>query len=396
MTLKGKRYIQGRIVIPYWGTWTADLVLADPIKIEGASALVLGNLEMQGFSRTGRSVVYAGKSAARVVGGKAGAWNKVISPKGYSHAAGVKLKTLLQDAARACGEEIVVANDKTVGTLWGRKSMRASSVLKLLIDGEWWMGIDGVTQTSDRVTTKISSQFTILDYKPNLGQFEIATESYKDWMPGRKFSAPTLDVEHSISSVTFTIGDGKVRVTVLTDETPHERLLKEIRAIIRDEVMRLEYGSIVQYEITKAEEQKISCKPAAGADSPWPSLKDVPLKSSLMGEVVTPTEGKKCLILFMDDDPALYRCIGVEGPNAKNTWETSGNTEIACGGTFIVNGGSNFAALANLVNTNFETLATKFTAHVHGTGVGPTTPPTVPLVAASDFPSVACTKFKTL
>jgi len=390
-SLGGKRVLSGRVTIPLYGPWSGDLVLAEGVTVSGATSLVIGDLTMACFARPSRSGTFAGKASSRVVGG-AGGWNTVIPPKGYSLATGIKLSVILQDAASAAGERIEVATDRNIGVAWTRKQGRASRVLRLLLDGQWWVAPSGVAQTAARSSTRIASPFQLIDYKPHLGLIEISTERYSDWTPGRTFSAPTLPAVQTISSVSFVIADGKVRTQVTNSATREDRLIQEIRSIIRDEVSRLEYGTIVEYEITSAEEMAIACKPTAGSASPWPPLAKVPLKAGLLGEVNTPTVGKKCLIVFMDNDPSLYRCIGVEGPNQKTTFETSGNVEVTAGGIFKVNGGGNFVALANLVNDNFASLVASFDSHTHGTGVGPTTPPIVPVI---ELPPVDCVKLKT-
>ncbi len=399
-SLGDKQILSGRITIPLYGTWSGDIVLAGGTTVSGATALVLGDLTMRCYARPARSGTFAGKASSRVVGG-AGGWNKTIAAKGYRHASGVKLSTVLKDAASAAGEQITVSSDRVIGPRWMRKRGRASRALRMLLDGAWWVDNDGVTQTKARTATTIASPFMLTDYKPYLGLFTVSTEKFKDWMPGRRFSAPTLSGTQTISSVSLVIADGKVTLHVTNSDTAEQRLVQDIRAIVRDEMCRLENGTIVTYEITRAEEQEIDCKPVDGGTE-WPPLAGVPLFPGLLGAVVTPTVGKTCLIVFANNDPTLYRCIGVTGPNQKSTFETTGNVEVTTGGIFKVCGGADFVALAQKVDDGFaqlrselDTLKTELTAHTHGSAWGPTTNPLGPFAPGTDVPSVACTKLKT-
>lgn len=391
ITIGDKRIVSGRVTIPLFGTWSADVALAEPDKVTGSSSFVMADLTMKCFARPARAGVYAGKAANRIVGGNGGL-NKIIAPKGYSHSAGVKLGSLLQDAAKAAGESIIVEKDKVIGAAWARKRCRASSVLRMLIDGKWWMDEAGVMQTKARPSTKITTPFQVIDYKPNLALIEVATESFKNWMPGRTFEFATLPSVQTISSVSFIIADGKIRTLVTTSDTQESRLIQDIRSIVRDEMFRAEFGAPIEYEITKAAENLISAKPTAGKDSPWPALADIKLAPGLFGESVTPTVGAKCRIVFLDSDPSLYRCIGIDGLSQKTTFASSGNIEATAGGIFKVNGGEDFAAHAAKVDARFDAIEQWAASVIFPTGIGPTGTAIPPLQPGS---STKCTKLKT-
>lgn len=392
--VNGSRVVTGRITIPLYGAWFADLTLAVPDDFAAGDSvtITIGELSLKGT--IARSSGFSGSRSMRVIAGAAG-WRKLVASKGYSLSSGVKLSLVLADAAADAGEKIVTDSDRSLGPVFTRRGNRpAERVLKDTLDGQWWIDNLGVTQTKARASTAISTPFTILNYSGAKGRFQIATEAYQDWTPGRTFQSPLLTAAQTISSVSFVAEEGKIDTVVYTTTSAEERLLQSIRSLIREEVSRLEYGTIVEYVITQAASMKVSCKPNA-ANSPWPVLADVPLKAGLIGETVTPTVGAKCLIVFMDNDPSLYRCIGIEGTSQTTSFASSGDITATPGGFFKVVGGGNFVALANLVNNNFTTLVSKFNSHTHGSGVGPTTPPVVPLVGASDFPDVSCSKLKT-
>ena len=388
-SLNGSRAISGRVTRPMFGPWSADVVLASSDVLPSAVTLQIGSLKLVGTVI--RMASFAGSRSARIVGGYAG-WRKTIDAKGYYHAAGVKLSTVLEDAARSAGEKISVAADSVIGTNYVRRRDTAERVLKFFLDGDWWIDNDGVTQTKARDAKAIVTPFTVIKWSGARGRFQIATENYEDWEPGRTFTAPTVTGTQTISSVSIVLdNEGTIRLDVLAGETSEDRLIKDIRAIVKDE-LRQQHFDFVEYEITAAREGEVDCKPANGDASGYPALSGVPIKSGELGSVVTPTVGKKIVLFVMSADPTKVRVVSIEGPNQKSHIETSGDVEIQTGGITKLCGGGHFPAKSDTVDANFSTLITWLTSHTHGTGVGPTTPPLVPPSSAT---ATAVTKLKT-
>ncbi len=392
ITLNGARVSSVSVKTPFYGAWSADVTMAGAEDIVDAEkhvttavALVIGDLTLRGTIV--RQAVYGGARSIWIVAG-AGGWRNVIAAKGYSQEGGIKLSTVLNDAARAAGESIAIAtaDDRTIGTSYARERAAAERVLALETAGAWWIDTAGVTQLAARVGTAVVAPFTVVKQMGGAGQFEIATENPSQWQPGRTFAAPQITGTHTISSVTLDASnDGKVRLFVLAKfDGLTERLLVSLRKIIRAEMAAHSYAGVWEYTIVDCTTSTVDVK----SDHPtMPDLTKVPMMPGLLGEVVLPTVGAKCRIRFVNNDPTRPECIGIVGDSRNSTVDVSS-------GVFTVNEGSQFAALANLVNTNFATLATLFNAHTHPTPWGPTLPPIVPMVDASDFPSVACTKIK--
>lgn len=310
LTLNGTRVTEASITIPMYGAWTADVSMAAATAVTGAVTLAIGSLSLKG--KVFRSAVYAGGYRARIVGG-AGGWRTTLTPKGYSQVAGVKLSTVLADAARETGESISIGSDRVIGTAYVRERAKGERVLKLLTNGIWYVDTAGVTQIRDRTSTPIVSAFTLVKRDGARGRFEIATEFYQDWTPGRTFTSPTVTDTQTISSVTFEAGnDGKLRLVVLSVATERERLLTEIRNMIRAEIAPLTYCGVWTYTIQRASASSIDAVPA-NPNGILPTLTNVPPLTSPIGETVTPTVGKTCVIAFLDADPTKPRWISAEG-----------------------------------------------------------------------------------
>lgn len=295
-----------------YGTWTADVVMPSDATIANPCTLAIGDLSVSGTVI--RQAGFNGDRSARIVGGRGG-WRTELPAKGYSHAAGVKLSTIVGDAARECGETIVVTSDRTIGSHWARERAKAERVIHFLLDGQWWVDDDGVTQTKARDASIISAPFTVINYVGSRGLFEIATDSVASWQPGRTFTAPGVSGVQTISSVTIDVSnEGKARLHVLNTDGALERLRTDLRSIVRSETPSLSYSGVWEYTIASGDDETVDVK---SSDNRMPDLTKVPMMPGLMGEVVTPAPGSKCRIMFVNCDPSRPECTGIVGTPTK-------------------------------------------------------------------------------
>lgn len=219
-TLSGQRIVTGSVCIPYYGLWSADIVLATTNEIKENTDLIIANLSMK--CHVFRMASFAGARSARLVGGLSGGWRQKISSQAYYNANGVKLSMVLGDVASKAKEQIKIQTDKTVGQYFVRESAIASEFLYQLLGDTWYIDEKGVLQAQDRTNSKlISTPFTVINWSGAKGKFEIATEDIASWMPGRTFSSPTVTSVQTISMTTITIeNNGKLRLNILS--TGHE------------------------------------------------------------------------------------------------------------------------------------------------------------------------------
>jgi hypothetical protein len=309
ITANGGVVALASITIPYYGTWTADLVLPVGASISSPVTIVVGDMTLVGTAV--RQAEFNGDLSVRVVGG-AGGWRRELPARGYSHIIGVRLSTLLADAASESGETIVVDSDRSVGTLWARERAKGESLLRFLLDGHWWVDSAGVTQTKARTSSTITSPFTVINRDGSKGSYEIATENLSAWQPGRTFQAKTMAASKTISSVTIDAGnDGKLRLRVLDTDGTNERLRTDIRSIMRAEVPTMSYAGTWEYTIAPSPlalglVSTVDCTPT---DSRMPSLTNVPLVG--MGVVAAPVTGTRCRIQFVNEDPSRPECVSL-------------------------------------------------------------------------------------
>ncbi len=311
LTINGRRVTSASITFPMFGAWAADVVLADAPELATTAkgvSLVVADLTIVGT--VVRQGSFAGSLTARIVGGAAG-WRTELPAKGYSHAVGVKLSSVLDDAARENGETFATSPDRQLGSHWVRERAKGEALLSILLDGEWWIDAAGVTQMAARDASAIVTPFTVINWQGGLGSFEIAAESLAAWQPGRTFSAPTVPATQTISSVTVSASnEGKLRLHVLSADSAIERLRADLRAIVRAELAWLSYGCVWEYTIVSGTSSTVDARPT---DARMPAITKCPMMPGLLGESVTPTPGTKCRVVFVNGDPSRPECIGIDG-----------------------------------------------------------------------------------
>lgn len=306
-TLNGQRVISASVTIPIQGTWSADVVLSSDTTTPTSVTLAIADITLVGTAF--RTAAFSGSRSLRLVGGAAG-WRKTLPAKGYSSPAGVRLKSVLDDAARESGETMAPYADATIGSFFTRDRQPAERVLRSLAPS-WWMGLDGETHIEARPSGAITSPFTVTSWSGGKGQFEIATEKLSDWMPGRSFTSPTVTTAQTISTTQIQVDNaGKLRLTVLNTRGTGDRLLDHVRSIIRDELASLVFSGVWEYELALTEGDTVDL---VSTDSRVPNLTKIPLRSSVMGEKVTPAPGGKCLVAFVNSDPSRPVVLSIDG-----------------------------------------------------------------------------------
>lgn len=188
-SLDGKRLTSCRVTIPMagvgWIDWHCDEEFTP--KASGAE-LVLADLVVS--CSTWRSLPFQGSSSGRMIFGSGG-WRKALDRKFYRHDAGVKLSTVLGDAARSAGERLELAKDYALGPQFTREVGPAQRLLNCYCPG-WYIGTDGVTRTGPRVASKVSSEFDLVGPPDAVrGAVQVSAESLVQWVPGATFGNAT-------------------------------------------------------------------------------------------------------------------------------------------------------------------------------------------------------------
>lgn len=345
--LNGHRIISGSITIPYYGTWSGDVVLALSDQLTNPAVVTFADITLTGA--IWRQFAFTSSRSARLVGG-AGGWSQPVPAIAYNNPGGVAMSMVLGDVAALVGETIKIAQDAVVGPTFVREAAPAARTLRQLAGINWWVDPSGITQIGPRTNlTPITTDFQATEYSGGKGQFKIATEHPADWMPGRTFSNEVVTTTQTIDTVTHTFtNDGQHRLEVLASPTTvsGDRMLANLRQIIRAEFPQLTYGAIYEYAIqaVAADGSTADAVPTSTA-LPLPQQIKIPLRSGLLGEAVVAKIGVRCRVVFINADPTRPAVIGADGPPGTSTIDATQTMNIAPSATAVVIGaGSAYAA----------------------------------------------------
>lgn len=217
LELDGQRAISGRVTVPYYGVWVADITLALPDTVPTNTTLTVGNFVAP--CTVFRSAPFAGTRSARVVGG-AGGWRKPLAKQSYYSPNGVKVSTVIRDAAGQVGETVSVSSavDGVIGNHYARPDLEhASDLLRAVAGDEWWLDPKtGTTFVGSRTGVAIGTPFNAIKWSGGKGWFDVATEDVAAWMPGNTFEnslVPTTTI--SLTEISFD-NKGVLRISVLS------------------------------------------------------------------------------------------------------------------------------------------------------------------------------------
>jgi hypothetical protein len=392
-TLAGKHATAARINIPAWGCWYADVSLDGAHKLSGPVDLVVADLTLKGTILSGGPTLDDSRSHYRVVAG-GGGWGRVIDQKSYADDAGVKVATVLADAATAAGEKFdatTAPSSMRTGPGYVRRKDVAARSLELTSPSAWYVGEDGVTRLGARPGGVFKGKFTRTGRDRSARSLSIASDSIAPLLPGVTVDdLVAVDVEHDLSP-------SGLRTTLWSNlaSTPSRRLSAWRKLFDQLDADRT-FRGIYEYRVVTLDGKRANVQPVR-VSTGMPALERVPIHS-LAGCTPTLALGSRILVAFVDASvarPIVLPFDDLEDVGfvpTKFTVESSGDIANTVSGLFKVNSASDFAALAAKVDAAFSAVVAWATSHVHPTGVGPSGP-AAPVLSSQ--PSTACTKLKT-
>jgi hypothetical protein len=183
-TLNEKPIARAIVTIPEWGNLHADVVVNDGAVLTGSVELVIADLTIKGTIVPNRGGVYRERGHYQIVGGAAG-WQKRIRAQAYRNDAGVKLLTVLRDAAQLAGETLGDIDPAArLGPHFVRPEGAAALVLQAVSERRWYIDVDGVTKLGLRAATTTSGVTFVDPVDPGHARLTIAAEKIAAFMPG--------------------------------------------------------------------------------------------------------------------------------------------------------------------------------------------------------------------
>jgi len=284
-----------RLTLPAWGMWWADVTTEDDA---GLSVGDTTSLDVTGIA-CACAVVAAGsvegRGAYRLVGG-AGGWGTPVVRRGYQDDLGVRVSTVVSDVAAKVGETLDDVPSTRLGTRFARPAGPASSVLAIVADRAWYVGLDGVTRFGARAASTYAGDAPRTRLDPAGSIVELATESIAGLVPGVSVdgSDPATDVEFSLEGDRFTV---RVYSGARTS-----RRVDALQQLLDALDPRRKFRAAYEYRVVTQSSDRLNLQPVRVA-SGMPDLSRVEVRLA-PGVKAQHMLGSTVMVAFADADPS--------------------------------------------------------------------------------------------
>src|SRR6185437_9736782 len=258
----------------------------------------------------------AGRSFFRLVAG-AGGWGKQLPAKSYSNDFGVKLLTVLQDAATAVGETLdttTIDPKATLGPFFVRPAGPACRLLEQLSSSSWYIGEDGKTRLGARPATTLSTKVT--------------------------YVVP-VDVEHEYSAA-----NGLRSKIWGRQGGAASRRISALRALVDQLDPDRAFRGTWEYRIVTQDGVRLNLQPVR-ASSGMPDLARVMVRPGVPGFSAQHMLGARVLVTFVDGDPS--RPVVVSFEDAEGSGFSPSSVSISAGGMAATEHVTTIEAVVNLL-----------------------------------------------
>lgn len=344
--------------LPIWGRGFFDVDTAEPVALERGArvAIVVADRTFSGAVLSGGA--FDGAARYRVAMG-AGGWGREIPAKAYANDAGIKLSTVLRDAATACGETMGTMPTTIMGPHFARDAGPAGELLELLASRSWYVDVAGVTHVGAWPTVTYAGDGVRTRVDHAAGVVDLAVDTIGDLLPGVVVDGhgPATDVEYDVDAKRAIVRVYYGR-DLSASLTAFARMLEALDP-------RAKYRAIYEYRVTSQQGERFNLQPLR-ASTGMPTLARVPTRGH-PGIKATVALGERVLVAFADGDPSRPNIIAHDAPDAPG-WLPS---LIQLG-----EGEDPFIRKSDL-----DAHIQEDSAHVHPHALGPTSAPAVPFTS---------------
>lgn len=308
-TLNTHRVTSARVMLPAWGRWYAEAAVDGEHTISGAVELKVADLVLRGTVLSGGPD--KGRSFYRIVAG-AGGWGRTLPRKGYASDAGVKVVTVIGEAATAVAETLAPIDAALrTGPAFARPEGPASQVLELLSPGAWYLDEAGVTRLGKRPAVPLAVKATHGPVDRARATVTLAAETIASILPGVVVDGlEAVDVQHEISEsgLRSTIWGARASAT--------SRLPAALRAIIDQLDPDRAFRGVTEYRVVTQEGERLNLQ-AVLASSGMPDLRRVPMRPGVSGCRSDVALGSRVLVGFVNSDPGRPYVASFEGADGE-------------------------------------------------------------------------------
>jgi hypothetical protein len=298
-TVNSVGLLKGEFRMPIGGAWHADIEAEPELDVSEGVEIEVDGVTFVGTAIPGRHGVNGTRYVAKIVGG-AGGLSQELPAKSYEHAQGVKVRAILEDILRSCGETLsATAETATLETKlprWSRiKSTAARQILKLAdeLGCSWRVLADGTVWVGQETWPETTVEHVLEDEDWERGRISIAPES-PSLTPGITF------LEQRIETVYHTVdGEGRLRTDCMIEgkDSTFKSFLKRLRKDI--DYSRLYRCRVVSQnaDLTVQLEPDSDVVKGRGLDK-------VPIRCDLPGAIIRVSKGARCMFGFNGGDPS--------------------------------------------------------------------------------------------
>lgn len=325
VTLNDLNGLNACVYLHAWGLWFAEVTIdGEHTLAKGTSVtLTVADLILKGTVLSGGPST--GKSMFRIVSG-AGGWGRQLKRKGYSNDAGVKVATVLGDAAGEVGETLApVDSSLRVGPAFARdvgtkdRPRPASSLLELLAPGAWYVDEAGTTRLGARAPSVLPAGVTHGPVDAARGKVTLASTTIAGILPGLVVDGLTaVDVLHEVSPK-------GLRSTIYGALTgAGSRDADAVRRTLDQLDPARKFRGVTEYRVESLAGKRLNLEPVLKA-SGMPDLPRVPIRPGVAGCDVTVAEGARVLVGFVNSDPGRPYVAGFEDTDSDTFQSTKLN-----------------------------------------------------------------------
>lgn len=304
--INGQRLTSVQLTVGNCGPWLADCDFeADP-DVSGPVVLTIGTLALKGTIDAHASGAFSLQRRVRVIGG-AGGWGATVGAKAYANDAGVKARTVAEDAARVVGETLgsFVPRDERVGRAYVRQAGPASRTLEDVIGGvAWWVDYEGITHAGPRPGGVVpSKRYTVLAYDPRDRIVTLSVDEPGDVVIGSVLSE-RLDGPLTVRSLEIRVTSGELRVLAWCggSESGYGQLTGLLRGIARRSTDGQLHG-LYRYRVVRMVAERVELQ-AVRRLAGLPDLLPVSMWPGLAGAHAELAPSAEVLVTFVEGDRA--------------------------------------------------------------------------------------------
>lgn len=306
-TLNGATVTRLRVQVPEWGMWWADVDVATPDEFAGAATITLAGQTLRGWIASGGKTP-AGRAAYHVVGGNGG-WGKPIAAKGYRDDGGVRVRTIITDAARAVGERLGSLPATRRGPHYARPAAPAVWALNEAAPRGWYIDFAGVTQIGKRPAAAYTGAATRTRIDRAARVVELAVDDLAGFVPGVQVEglAPATDVE-------FELDDRRLTARIFAGQSLPRRVLALARILDAIDPGRRFRGSY-EFRVISQSGERLNLQPVRSGTG-LPYLEGVPVRPGMAGMRAAILPGCLVLAVFADADPSRPQVVNFDNPDS--------------------------------------------------------------------------------